>query len=50
VALYNGVTASVGKERAIDVICLGCCQAFDMVPQNILLSKLEKYGFDGWSV
>jgi len=47
VTFYDEVMVSVERGRAIGVIYLDFCKAFEMVPHHIFLSELKWYGFVG---
>lgn len=50
VTFYGRVTVLVDRDSRTDFAYLYLCQVFDTALQNALVSKLEGYEFDGWTI
>ncbi|GAB0181962.1 triadin [Grus japonensis] len=49
VAFHERVIVLVDKGRVTDKIYMPLCKAFNTVPHGILVSELERHGFDRWT-
>lgn len=49
VMFYGSVREVVDEGRVTDVICLDLCKAFGSVSHDVLVSKMERNKFNGWT-
>jgi len=47
ISFYDKVTCLVDERKAVDVVYLDFCKAFDTVSHSILLGKMAAHGLDG---
>lgn len=50
VAFYNGINVLVDKRRATDITYPDLCKAVDAATHNTPVSKLDRHGFDRWTM
>lgn len=36
--------------KQVSVVCLDFCKAFDVVPHHVLISQLEREGYERWTI
>jgi len=49
ISFYDAVTVLVDKGQATDIVYLDLCKAFNTVPHDVLVPKLEGHGFGRWT-
>ncbi|KAF7250585.1 hypothetical protein EYD10_04010 [Varanus komodoensis] len=50
ISFFDWITSQMDKGNAVGIICLDFSKAFNIVPRDILISKLAKTGQDGKTI